>query len=255
MSDKEDPASASNTSDGASLKEVPKVIGRAARIIEQDIVNSESKMSSEMIFDQSGTVALRDLKDERERSRLGKFDLKSIQAESSDIVNGTNHKHDGEESKIPEEMKSTQAKARSAEENFKAAQEFKTMLARGETTKDVPSIAPLVTSTKRKRNNFEPEASLESNEDGHVNIKEEVNEGDDDDIYEQESDIGDDQLIDDSEDIVTPELFDIKPELFHQDETSLILKSKLKEAKEKKLDVFATTVQDKVRLHEKGWKV
>jgi 5'-3' exoribonuclease 2 len=39
------------------------------------------------------------------------------------------------------------------------------------------------------------------------------------------------------------------------DESKRILKQKLKEAEQKKLDEYAKSVEDKVRFHEKGWKV
>jgi tRNA U34 5-carboxymethylaminomethyl modifying GTPase MnmE/TrmE len=39
------------------------------------------------------------------------------------------------------------------------------------------------------------------------------------------------------------------------DEATALLKKKLKEVEQQKLNDYAAKVEDKVRLHEKGWKV
>ena len=43
--------------------------------------------------------------------------------------------------------------------------------------------------------------------------------------------------------------------IFRSKLTYALLKQKMKDIEQKKLDDFAKSVDDKVRLHEKGWKV
>lgn len=249
MSDKIDPASTSNASDGTTLTETPRIVGRAARVLEQDIANVEPRTSLSVAVNQkTGILPITDLKDDRERSRLRKLGHKSTQAQSCDISNGNNSKFECNESGNVEEIKNTHAKARSSEENSKAAQALKTMLTRGGSSSDMLSHRPPISSAKRKRESFDQDTMTKSNENGDVNSTNEVN---DEDIYDQDSDTGDDGL-DGADDFVTPSH---KTKLFDQDETSRILKLKLTEEREKKLNNYASTVEDKVRLHEKGWKV
>jgi len=251
MSGKEDPASVSQApSDGAGI--APKVSGRAARILEQDVGQSESKASSETSPGRSGLLALRDLKDDRERFHLGKRNRNATQtllhgatAISAETIIVC------EETTKSEEVKKMHAIARSAEENFKAAQELKSKLTtRVDTSSHLPSSAPLVLSFKRKRDSIDPEPLSESNDNDNVIVEEEVIEDKEDDIYEQESEIIEDPVLDEVEAVVNG----IKSE-FHQDETSRVLKAKLIEAREKRLNAISLTVEDKVRLHETGWKV
>lgn len=113
-------------------------------------------------------------------------------------------------------------------ENAKAAEELKKSLIKVEDKEE--STTPL----KRKAEDISEEAA---DEEVEVKMKDE----NDDSIFETET----------SQDEMEEEEVD-QAKL---DEAKALLKQKMKDIEQKKLDDFAKSVEDKVRLHEKGWKV
>jgi 5'-3' exoribonuclease 2 len=112
-------------------------------------------------------------------------------------------------------------------ENAKAAEELKKSLIKVEGTETEESITPLKRKAEEEADGEEVEAKLK--------------DGNDDSIFETE--ISQDEM--EIEEVDQAKL----------DEAKALLKQKMKDIEQKKLDDFAKSVDDKVRLHEKGWKV
>ena len=97
-------------------------------------------------------------------------------------------------------------------------------------------------------------ASLLNTEDVAKRKAEEINSKEDTEEVDDDVDIVDDDVVSGE----TGENEDDEDSEFDQeahDESKRVLKQKLKEAEQKKLDEYAKSVEDKVRFHEKGWKV
>ena len=136
------------------------------------------------------------------------------------------------------------------EENIKAALELKKSLGLKVEQEGVDELVDVpkeeeTTGTKRKLEEIESEVALKDEDAGS------------DKEAEFEDDVDDDEEVSESsvEEIIEKEIEEV--EILHEvsPEVAEIFKNKMKAEKAKQLDEFSKTVEDKVRLHEKGWKV
>ncbi len=240
-------------------EDAPKVRGRAARILNQNQKDNQSENSA---VGRSGRESGRALgRDESARSRhvpkevnkkslednqraaellkaslnKGGRDEGSSDKDDSSDINGSNDVNNGNES-----------------------------IEKTNETND--------SSTGNCQEDIVPEVTMVSNEEGH---EEENSAGaekrkadqmtTEDDVEEKESennDAGDHEesngvvdVDDDDEDDEEKEEEEEKKEEEKWDEATKLLKTKMKEMGQKKLNEYAENVEDKVRLHESGWKV
>jgi hypothetical protein len=107
----------------------------------------------------------------------------------------------------------------SSEENTKAAQQLKVTLVKVEDKVDRENVL------KRKSED------ISKVKEGGDNLVKEETETPQDDVKEEEVDQA------------------------KLDEAAVILKKKMKDIEQKKLNDYSANVEDKVRLHDKGWKV
>jgi 5'-3' exoribonuclease 2 len=123
----------------------------------------------------------------------------------------------------------------SLEENAMVAEQLKASLRKEE--KAAENI-----STKRKAEDISKEDSSDVKScEEEINDVEEV----EDSVLETETSLDYEEEEDIEEEIDQAKL----------DEATALLKKKLKEVEQQKLNDYAAKVEDKVRLHEKGWKV
>jgi len=139
--------------------------------------------------------------------------------------------------------KKNEANKKSLDDNLRAAEELKASLNKNkDTTKEISEGKEL--HVKRRVEEISPD-----NDDGNKTISDDV-ESNKDTIASESSHIIDvideDEDSNDQGDEATQEAID---------KSMKVLKDKLKEESQKKLNAYAENVDDKVRLHESGWKV
>jgi len=143
------------------------------------------------------------------------------------------------------------------EENDAAARALKESLGLGksvaeEKTEEMEEAEEVDTSASKKRaREEEPNADEEGDgmtSKGVVGDAEEEFDADDDD--DEEEDEQDDTM---AADVDKPKLDDFV-DVVVDPEAARVFKEKVKSEQQKKLDTYAQTVEDKVRLHEAGWK-
>lgn len=101
------------------------------------------------------------------------------------------------------------------------------------------------TKTKRKVDQIKEEIGVDVTKPGVGEVGDPCDEFDDDD------DDDEDDIVDDEVEILEPKIEideDLSPEVANA------FKERVKNEQQKKLDHYSKTVEDKVRLHEKGWK-
>ncbi len=166
-------------------------------------------------------------------------DNEAVTALGKNALSGRNKHHPKEATKL------------SLDDNLRAAAELKATLMKGsEVDSNMKDVTDTTSPAKRKVDQISPDEDGDNrNESEDLESNTGVTGDDEDATSESESNgIVD---VDDDDAEVTDEEFDQEA----HNEALKVLKKQMKEAGQKKLNEYAANVDDKVRLHERGWKV
>jgi len=251
-------------------EDAPKVRGRAARILnEQQKQQQEKNASSTIGTGQSGSgralgrdesarsrhapkeVSKKSLEDNRRAAELLKASLSKVSASSNtDTTTTTTTEQDGKD----ESNENSETNGSSEPNEQDKSSETNT----GSSTENVPEVTMEGDEEEKKESGEKRKADEitadDDNAEGTSSSNAEEKEGENSEAVDDTETSNGVVSVEDDDDDDEEEEKDEEDEEEKWGESSKLLKNKMKEMGQKKLNEYAENVEDKVRLHEAGWK-